>query len=115
MALRLGVPLKVRPRDLSINAWLLKALVQECPDRLPPPALLRQALCIYHEMVFSSAADSAWLLQEAFLLRVLLVKLRRLRRRAPKSRHPAVTMLKALLQPSSRAKACGQARERCSK
>jgi len=87
-------------KDLVRLSWVLRPLVSRWPDRCPPPSVVIDALQILMTTLGLQEPNFAWALQQAILLHRMVVKLRRLKRRAPNSKYPELTALKNLLKPS---------------
>lgn len=87
-------------KDLARLSWVLRPLVSRWPDRCPPPNVVIDALQMWMTSLGLQEPNFAWALQQAILLHRMVVKLRRLKRRAPNSKYPELTALKNLLKPS---------------
>lgn len=91
--------------DLIRNHWLLVPLLQRWPARVPPAGAIQDAFIHLCQLVdVAGKLDSMWVHQQTIIVQRLLVKLRRLTRKSPRSRNRILAMLKQLVIPSRRKK-----------
>lgn len=88
-------------KDLIRNHWLLVPLLQRWPARVPPAGAVQDALVHLCQLIdATSAVDGMWAHQQTIIVQRLVVKLRRLKRRSPRSRNSILAMLKQMVMPS---------------
>lgn len=88
-------------KDLIRNHWLLVPLLHRWPARVPPAGVVKDALVHLCQLIdATSVVDGMWAHQQTIIVQRLVVKLRRLKRRSPRSRNNILAMLKQMVMPS---------------